>query len=924
MIGSLHIISQVSKLAGLLHDIGKATDTFQRKLTDPELIGLDVMRHERLSCAIFSSLYSSICDSDLMSNYDDRDFFSVIHSAPIAQLKSLFQDCTDPGKLSHFYGKTNIDDLSAVIWNNSDNDNVCIFNAVYFLILTHHKLPVHNDTDIKETYVIKNNAKNNVNIEPSAPFFCDTWLAELQNQCKALCELDFNEVYKNINAFTSALLYIARPALVIADQHVSSKATENTATDSPGVYANSVDGRYAQRLDDHLYNVSDSAFDLTNFMLSDIKHTGLPSIIEAPNSLTEETAHNKFKWQNEAAIITASLKPSGNLILISSETGSGKTRANIKVASSLRNNSDLRLTTLLGMNTLTKQTANEYINDMLLADYSCAITGHAVTRHEIESANGLENLNIDSIEVSKSSFTLDDKLTCSFKSKYNKILATPIVVSTIDHLVECVESGRSTASRLIQRVQTSDLIIDEIDSYNDKSLVSIYKLVYLAAFFNRNVIVSSATMRPALARNLLDVFSRGLSDHNTIFNTDHVVSGAVINNLPGTSFAANDEQQFNDIISKQPDLILSQLNQANMKRRLKFLDYENESDVLLIAKQLHDDHSVKVSGFNFSAGVIRLNKTESVKKYAVALSKLTDNDTEIAVICYHSRIDSIVRYSVEKTLDKILKRKDDQAFKSALLADEQFKITLSNARKRNVKNIMLIAVCTNIIETGRDYDFDYAITEPSNNHSLIQLSGRVLRHRDSRKSDAANVVMLNSNGFKHRDLTLCDTVSVKDSFTCNHIDYTTIIDSSACLLDSGRKRVTNSEYSNVNDIEIQHIHNSYFNILEFIDNAHCRMSKSHADKYPLRDSNSDINVWYDGENYLMCADKNTTEICNWITCNDELKNLWFNVGVDKVINRIEDSELKKLMLSENSSFSITRKQSQEMRKLKFNPAISLR
>lgn len=45
--------------------------------------------------------------------------------------------------------------------------------------------------------------------------------------------------------------------------------------------------------------------------------------------------------------------------------------------------------------------------------------------------------------------------------------------------------------------------------------------------------------------------------------------------------------------------------------------------------------------------------------------------------------------------------------------------------------LRLILVCTTSIqETGRDHDYDWAITEPWSIRSLVQLAGRVLRHRD--------------------------------------------------------------------------------------------------------------------------------------------------------------------------------------------------
>ena len=45
------------------------------------------------------------------------------------------------------------------------------------------------------------------------------------------------------------------------------------------------------------------------------------------------------------------------------------------------------------------------------------------------------------------------------------------------------------------------------------------------------------------------------------------------------------------------------------------------------------------------------------------------------------------------------------------------------------EHVVFILVATPVEEVGRDHDFDWAIVEPSSYRSIIQLAGRVLRHR---------------------------------------------------------------------------------------------------------------------------------------------------------------------------------------------------
>ena len=49
-----------------------------------------------------------------------------------------------------------------------------------------------------------------------------------------------------------------------------------------------------------------------------------------------------------------------------------------------------------------------------------------------------------------------------------------------------------------------------------------------------------------------------------------------------------------------------------------------------------------------------------------------------------------------------------------------------------------------VAEVGRDHDYDWAIVEPSSMRSIIQLAGRVLRHRDQ-VPETPNIGLLNKN-----------------------------------------------------------------------------------------------------------------------------------------------------------------------------------
>ncbi len=110
-------------------------------------------------------------------------------------------------------------------------------------------------------------------------------------------------------------------------------------------------------------------------------------------------------------------------------------------------------------------------------------------------------------------------------------------------------------------------------------------------------------------------------------------------------------------------------------------------------------------------------------------------------MAYHSQQVLLLRHEQEKHLDTILKRKEKpeespQAFTNSVIRQH---LDQSSAR-----HIIFILVATPVEEVGRDHDFDWAIIEPSSYRSIIQLSGRVRRHREG-NVEAPNVGILQYN-----------------------------------------------------------------------------------------------------------------------------------------------------------------------------------
>ena len=99
----------------------------------------------------------------------------------------------------------------------------------------------------------------------------------------------------------------------------------------------------------------------------------------------------------------------------------------------------------------------------------------------------------------------------------HQLLSAPILVSTIDHLMPATEGergGRQIAPML--RLLTSDLVLDEPDDFDLADLPALARLVNWAGMLGSRVLLSSATLPPALITALFDAYLAGRSKFNAV------------------------------------------------------------------------------------------------------------------------------------------------------------------------------------------------------------------------------------------------------------------------------------------------------------------------------------------------------------------------------------------------------------------------
>lgn len=91
-----------------------------------------------------------------------------------------------------------------------------------------------------------------------------------------------------------------------------------------------------------------------------------------------------------------------------------------------------------------------------------------------------------------------------------KLLSAPMLVCTVDHLApatEALRAGRQIAPML--RLMSADLVLDELDDYDLDDLPALTRLVHWAGMLGTRVVLSSATLPPALVEGMFVAYQAG-------------------------------------------------------------------------------------------------------------------------------------------------------------------------------------------------------------------------------------------------------------------------------------------------------------------------------------------------------------------------------------------------------------------------------
>jgi CRISPR-associated endonuclease/helicase Cas3 len=804
-------IALMAGIAGLFHDFGKANTLFQQKLLGQRGMQ-EPLRHEWLSLLMFVAFVKA-------ASKTDRDWLDALNRIKpeddhVCQARlAEFRKQKDEAIKNPFVQLEGMPLAQTIGWlivshhrlpvyptregkradeveNESDRIPKLELNT---LTLQHRDwFAPWNSAQCLRPEWTADNWQDLFTFAKGTPIASQRWCGKARQLAQRALKLtaltNSKEYWLQQDQFSS---HLARLSLMLAD-HSYSAADKQTRwwDDNYPVYANTgkqeADGKrpLKQRLDEHNIGVGQNALLLAR-QLPNLR-SNLPVLV-SHKTLKARTKNAAYRWQDKAYDIATGLSGlsvhQGFFGVNMASTGKGKTFANARIMYGIASEQPgCRFSVALGLRTLTLQTGDALAARLQLdSDELAVLVGSQAVqelhrrRTDAEKPTDAEQSGsessadlLDATQHVSYDGTLSDgplrrwlgQTAHGKPSKSLQLLSAPVLVCTIDHLMpatEGVRGGKQIAPML--RLLTSDLVLDEPDDFDSADLPALCRLVNWAGLLGSRVLLSSASMPPAMLAALFSAYRAGREQFDKACGTPGQVTNiccAWFDEFGATASQCADQQAFKTanagFVANRVKHLQADLQPGKTLRRAEVLDVATDSgskpeviDALRDAcwqgmQRLHHDHAATdpKTGKRVSLGLIRMANINPLA--ALARQLIEGNlpeDTRLHLCVYHSQHPLLVRSHIEARLDSTLSRQKPEA----LWQQPEIRNALDTYPEHNH---LFVVLGSPVTEVGRDHDYDWAIAEPSSMRSLIQLAGRVQRHRKQPPA-TANMLVLNHN-----------------------------------------------------------------------------------------------------------------------------------------------------------------------------------
>ena len=769
----LSLLKAVVAVAALFHDWGKSSDHFQKKLRSSSL-EKDPYRHEWVSCQLLAAV------ANISGDMQDDDAWMHLFLEGKLKKTALKNEMKKQSEQAQTLPKMPLI-MRLLAWlilshhrmpltRNDRECKICaeeppmslesLFSTVkagwgYEGVFPAGKNPCFS---FSKGFLLEDDDWNKA---------VKKWMARLLREKVQLQQLCTDSSL----ALRPFLLY-AREALMLADHFVSS---QKCRTDIPideqkkVLYANTDGNTLCDNLSLHLTRVAAQAVNIAHQLPL------FASEMDVADTVRFTPSKAPYQWQDKAVREIQSTNQNGMeqawFILNMASTGCGKTTANAKLMQALSpDGKAMRYTLALGLRSLTLQTGSEYQERMhLTKDELAVIIGSSAVEElyhqeqQSDAADSEEKGSPCDIGGSGEEELLEDMLSFEDNFTHEQLkyldiyldgrrnpqakkngafLFKPVLVATIDQIIRATEVTRGGKGLLpFLRMMSADLVIDEVDDFSPEDLTAVARLVHLAGMLGRNVILSSATIPPDLAQGLYQAYQDGLCCYNAFSDQAKTMTAVWVDEFRSAS-AVIPLQQPNQYRLAHESFIekrVKKLRTQVVKRKAFVIPCQPQatketswqSYVVAIQQavlQLHGAHHVvdEKTDKEVSFGLVRFAHIDPCVNMALSLlSADWPDDTAVFLMCYHSRQVLLLRHEQEAYLDYVLRRKQEKG-ERVVFQDNVLRTHLDRGQKQRC---IFFVIATPVEEIGRDHDFDWAIVEPSSYRSIIQLAGRVHRHR---------------------------------------------------------------------------------------------------------------------------------------------------------------------------------------------------